>query len=67
MVVQIKRHDSVGHKQNNYLFSKTSLQLPVLMLLQDVFFTYHHFASNPLTLDSNSKPLVVFALSVQIH
>lgn len=36
---------------------KTSLQLPVLI-------TYHHFSSNALTLDSNSQPLVVFALSL---
>lgn len=29
--------------------------------------TYHHFPSDSLTLDSNSQPLVVFALSVKAH
>lgn len=38
-----------------------------LISLQDVVETYHHFASDPLTLDRDSQPLVVFALSAQTH
>lgn len=32
-----------------------------------VFVSYHHLPPDPLTLDSHSQPLVVFALSVQTH
>lgn len=43
------------------------MQFPALMVLDDVHFTHHHLSSDPLTLDSNTQPLVVFALSVQTH
>lgn len=49
------------------LIPKHQIQLHSLMNLQDVVCTYHHFASDSLTLDSNSQPLVVFALSVETH
>lgn len=43
------------------------LKCPVLMHVHHVILTYHHLSSNPLTLDSNSQPLVVFTLLLQAH